>query len=322
MKKKWPILASAALGITGASVAALGYKLSNSIMYIKRKEGEFILNREITANRLDLSWYDNVPKESFTILSPFGYTINCQKINSIPTNNTVIISHGVKESHINSLKYAPLFARLGYNIVIYDQRRHGKTGGKTTSYGYYEKSDLAAVTAEVRQRVGETAIIGLQGESMGAATALQYAGDSSSKINFIVADCPFTSFHDQLSYLVERDSPFKSEYAIKFLDFFIKRRDGYSIEEISPKAVVAHINKPILFIHSAKDIFIPPSMSEELFALKKDKKRLKIFPKGAHAQSYNEQPIEYEKEIIRFLVDFNISELPPNYILPHHIKVN
>ncbi|GEK34454.1 alpha/beta hydrolase [Kurthia sibirica] len=317
MRKKWPIVASAAIGLTGASVAAIGYQLSNKIMYIKRKDGEFILNREITAQRLNLDWYDRVAKESFTVDSPFGYTIHCHKINSIVSNNTMIISHGVKESHVNSLKYAPLFARLGYNIVIYDQRRHGSTGGKTTSYGYYEKSDLAAVTEEVRNRIGQDAILGLQGESMGAATALQYAGDSSSKINFVIADCPFTSFHDQLNYLMARDSPFKSSsYAIKFVDFFIKRRDGYSLEEISPKAVIAHIHKPILFIHSALDTFIPPAMSQELFTLKQNNKRLKIFPKGAHAQSYNEQPLEYEKEIIRFLVDFNISDIPKDYQCP------
>ena len=45
-----------------------------------------------------------------------------------------------------------------FNSVIYDHRRHGDSGGKTTSFGYYEKIDLQAIVDKIREEIGEEAI--------------------------------------------------------------------------------------------------------------------------------------------------------------------
>lgn len=318
MKKKWPVIASVAAGVTSASIVALGYTLSNKVMYIKKKDQQFILEREIASERLNMAWFGSVDKELFTVPSINGYDISCTKINSIDSPHTVIIVHGVTETHINSFKYATLFARLGYNIVVYDQRRHGDTAGKTTSYGYYEKNDLRAVVEKVREMIGESATLGIQGESMGAATALLYGGTTPKQVfDFIIADCSFTSFKAQLHHVMRRDTPFRTAYPIKLIDFFVEKRDGYKLADVSPIDVVQNITKPVLFVHSLKDTYIPPSMSEELYHKKKDITRLVFFEKGAHAQSFNEQPREYEKTIQKFLVDFKLYEArktanPPN----------
>ncbi|MCI2455285.1 alpha/beta hydrolase, partial [Listeria monocytogenes] len=70
------------------------------------------------------------------------------------------------------------------------------SGGKTTSYGYYEKEDLAKIVKWLRQKLGESAIIGIHGESMGAVTTLLYAAKPEANANFYIADCPFASFED------------------------------------------------------------------------------------------------------------------------------
>ncbi|MGQ0453143.1 alpha/beta hydrolase, partial [Bacillus sp. SS-TM] len=101
-----------------------------------------------------------------------------------------IQSIGETVNKINSVKYANLFLKRGYNVLIYDHRRHGKTGGKTTSYGYYEKHDLKSVVDWLKNRFGTNITLGIHGESMGAATLLQYAGLVEDGADFYIADCP------------------------------------------------------------------------------------------------------------------------------------
>jgi fermentation-respiration switch protein FrsA (DUF1100 family) len=57
-----------------------------------------------------------------------------------------------------------------------------------------------------------------------------------------------------------------------------------------------------LFITSKEDTYIPPSMTQNLYDLKKEGiKKLYIAEKGGHAQAYIENPEEYKKEVTDFL---------------------
>ena len=139
---------------------------------------------------------------------------------------------------------------------------------------------------------------------MGAATTLLYAGSLGDEADFYVVDCPFSDFTEQLLYLMKKETPLRTSLAIKLADFFLKFRDGYSIRSVSPKEAVQHIEKPVLFIHSMEDDFILPEMTKELYQLKSGPKKLKLFEKGPHAQSFNQSPIEYERTVAEFLKEY------------------
>lgn len=284
-----------------ASAAVVGFLITNRLMYLKKKDDAFILNREITAKRFDEVWYDTVRKNEKWITSPNGYPVKAVFLEPLDTSNFVVICHGVTENKINSVKYARLFERLGFNSVVYDHRRHGDSGGKTTSFGHYEKMDLQAVVNAVNEYAGKDAIIGIHGESMGAATTLLYAGTLEDDADFYISDCAFSDFTDQLLYLMKKETPLRTRYAIMLADIFLRVRDGYSMRLVSPREAVTHIKKPVLFIHSLLDDFILPEMTKELYELKEGPKQIKLFDKGPHAQSFNENPEEYEKTIADFL---------------------
>jgi len=182
-----------------AATTAFGIIVTNKLMYIKKKDDNFIFDREIKAQRFDEVWYNNCRKEEMLIDSPNGYQVKGVFLQPLDTKNTVIISHGVTENKLNSMKYVRMYERLGFNTFVFDHRRHGESGGKTTSYGHYEKFDLDAVVKTVRSIIGDDAILGIHGESMGAATTLLYAGSIEDHADFYIADCAFSDFSKQVS---------------------------------------------------------------------------------------------------------------------------
>lgn len=270
-------------------------------MYVKLKDADTILEREVLAKRFDEKWYEAVEKEELWVGSPNGYPLKTVFLKPLKTSRTVIICHGVTENKINSMRFARLFERLGFNSVVYDHRRHGDSGGKTTSFGYYEKSDLQAIVHAIRERIGKDALLGIHGESMGAATTILYAGTYEDEANFHIVDCPFSDFGEQVLHVLRTETPLHSTMLLRIASLFLKMRDGYTLGVVSPREVVGNINKPVLFIHSLQDKFILPYMTEELYEAKNGDKMLKLFDKGAHARSFNKNPIEYEETVKSFL---------------------
>ncbi len=301
MKKKIMLVSSIATTVLAIATTVSGILFSNKLMYLKQKDSDFILEREKKAQRFDEAWFSNVEKLELSITSPNGYDIKGYFFKPLATTNTIIICHGVTENKMNSTKYARMFERLGFNTVVYDHRRHGDSGGKTTSYGYYEKIDLQAVVHFIRGLIGENATIGIHGESMGAVTTLLYAGIIEDEADFYISDCAFSDFRELLYSIVKNSISIDLKWAVHVTDLFMRLRDGYWTKNIVPKEAVKNIGKPVLFLHNTHDTFIPCSMTVELYEAKNEPKMLKLFEIGDHAQGFNEDPINYEATVREFL---------------------
>ncbi len=297
-KKRWYFI----FGVMIAYIIGIGVFFSNMLMYMKRKDVEVVRKREIEAGRFDTASFQKLPQEEKWIQSKHGYRIHA--IFTEPHKESkkwMIIAHGITENKWNSIRYVNLFAKKGFNTVIYDHRRHGDSEGKTSSYGYYEKDDLAAIVDELKAQKGHDILLGIHGESMGAVTLLLYAGTVEDGADFYIADCPFSEFSEQIAYRLKKDFHLPKWMVLPFGDWWLKRRDGYSFREVSPLKAVENIKSPVLFIHSLEDAYIPSTMSEELYEHKKGPKQLYLAEKGQHAQSYNTNPEAYEKVIDSFL---------------------
>lgn len=287
-------------------ILSIGTYFTNKLMYIRKKDNAVIVERESIAGRLNVTAYDQLEKEEHFIHSPLGYSLKVVVAAPYPSNRYVIISHGVTENKTNSIKYMNLFLSRGFNVVIYDHRRHGESGGKTTSYGYYEKYDLKAVVDWLKRQKGPDVLLGIHGESMGAATMLLYAGSLADDADFYIADCPFSDLSGQLTHHLRTTFKLPPKVILPISNVFLRLRDKYSIHDVSPLAVVSYISKPVLFIHSKDDTFIPPVMTEMLYEQKNEPKKLFIAKNGAHAQSYNENKEAYEAAIDSFFTDNGI----------------
>ena len=90
-----------------------------------------------------------------------------------------------------------LCTKLGYNILLPDQRAHGYSGGHTITMGVKERYDARDWAVWARSHFGPNVPIFLMGVSMGAATVLLAAGlNLPDNVCGIVADCGYTSPRD------------------------------------------------------------------------------------------------------------------------------
>lgn len=281
-------------------LTAFGFYLSGYSMQIRRKTIEQA--RTWQEEHYDLSWYDSTEKTDYTVASYDGYTLHAQLLkNTIPTNRYIIISHGYTDNRYGALKYSKMYLDLGFNIIVYDLRGHGENELTFCTYSARERKDLLALINDGRSRYRDMVLLGLHGESLGAATSvavLQYRPD----VDFVVADCGFSNIKEILMSKGRLPG-----WMVDIVSLFAKLRYGYSYQEMRPIDSLAENQVPICFIHGAADTFIPPKHSEEMKAATKGYSELHFMDGADHAMSILVNPVEYKK-----IVELFISRVDPS----------
>lgn len=262
---------------------------------------------EIENGRFDKSFYNDLPKEQISIPSEFGYHLNGIYFPNDNAKKTVILVHGITYSLWGSIKYLPLFYNRGFNVLVYDHRNHGKSGGKNCTFGYLEKQDLRTVVSFAFDKLGENGFVGTMGESLGAATVLQHAA-IDDRISFVVADCGYSNLVEQFAVRLKADYHLPS-FILKSADLFCQWfNNGLSFNQITPLQDIKNVNTPIFFIHGQDDDYVPTYMSQQMFAAKSNgMKKIYIAPNAAHAESLNMNPIAYDDHIGDFLKDIDLN---------------
>jgi dienelactone hydrolase len=101
--------------------------------------------------------------------------------------NCVVVLHGIADSRVGSIGFAPMFLNEGYSVLLPDSRAHGASGGQLVTYGLLEKYDVIA-WADWMKRTGCHNLYGL-GESLGASILIQAAAVAPA-FTAIVAESP------------------------------------------------------------------------------------------------------------------------------------
>lgn len=273
-------------------------------MFFKLREIDIIIRRETRGKRMNLDALQNMPHEVHMIPSKFGYDIHATFYRPHETKHWMILLHGVSENSLSSSKYVHMFTDMGFNCVVYDARRHGKTGGVDSTYGYYEKFDLESVINALKTQHGSDIRLGIHGESMGAATMLLYAGELSNQAEFYISDASFARFSDQLVTVYQSISKKAARPVLFFTYIVLKLRSRYSIYELSPIKIIDQIEAPILFIHSKKDKFIPYQSSVALYKKKKGAKQAWYPERGDHVESFNRNQKKYRSTVHEFIEQY------------------
>ncbi|WP_040209962.1 alpha/beta hydrolase [Clostridium polynesiense] len=282
-----------------------GYKFSTIVTQPKTMTHETTYSKALERGNIDEKIWTSLDKKEVKINSPYGYNLNALYFPNDKSKKAVIIVHGITWTLYGSVKYMDIFLKRGFSVLIYDHRNHGKSGGTNTSFGYYEKYDLKACADWLFDQLGKDAVIGVHGESMGAATVLQYSA-IDPRIKFCIEDCGYSDATELFTYRLLKDYHIKSSLFVKLASYITKVRTGWSFKDVSPIKLLKDLDLPILFIHGDSDDYVPTKMCVDMYEEKKGIKYKYIAPCSAHADSYNNNKEEYESRIDEFLKDIHI----------------
>lgn len=223
---------------------------------------------------------------------------------------TALFVHGITWTRYGMYKYMRAFHKNGWNVVAIDLAGHGKTRTPrkyVPSFGYYEKYDIGAAVDYARSVFPDTPLLGLVGESLGAASALQYAEIAAQKIQFVIADCSFSRADKELEFQLRKLGLSKIVWvpAAKLVSLLVRVTRGFWLDRASPERAVLSSDVPMLFIHGIEDRYVPTWMSIHLYNLRKKAgvadAELLLMPGARHAKSYMTDPAAWEAAVFGFI---------------------
>lgn len=250
--------------------------------------------------RPGMDFIDSHPFEEVSILSFDGlklygryYTNNSDK--------TVILVHGYRSNGKHDFSGAlKFYYDYGFNVLLIDQRSHGKSEGRLITFGVKESFDVKDWAEFINKKYNPKQIV-LSGVSMGGGTvAFALKRGLPKNVKCVISDCGFTSPEAIIRKVGYDRFKINAKFYMPFLNAMTHIFGRFSIYESTVDALKD--NKiPIIFIHGEKDNFVPVEMSRE--ALKAAGQNGKgIFVKEAdHGLSYLVETERVTSEITDFL---------------------
>jgi alpha-beta hydrolase superfamily lysophospholipase len=202
-------------------------------------------------------------------------------ISSEPADAIVVISHGLTATK-DDPKVVALAARLheiGYDVVAYDSRGHGQSGGFCT-LGKHEVQDVAALVEWVRSRTRRVVLVGA---SMGAVGVLSYAAKDSALTGVVAVSSPGAwrlplRVQSLITAGLARTAPGRH---------WARRKMNVRIAPWgSPEPAYVHLGSvqcPVVVIHGEQDPIIPWNSSLAKEVVEGPRRELIVVPTMGHA---------------------------------------
>ncbi len=294
MRKSWKKIL---LGFVGAVFLFLTVGVPYLLTVLITRAGTRPMDLELTSSPADYG----LPFEEVTFEAADGVVISGWFLPGGTRKAVVACGHGLFRSRREVLDRAAFFRQLGYDTLVFDFRRHGKSGGERVTLGYQERRDFEGAVEFLRKRRPEAPVV-LYGVSMGAGAALLAARETPG-VAAIIADSPFLNIehtvvhHVKLIFGLPR-FPFASE-----LLWFLEIRGGFDRKDFDIEAAASALgDRPLLVIAGGEDERMPPDLQKRVEeASKSPLSRFVRIDGAGHGAAYRVAPEEYQREIRAFL---------------------
>ncbi|MBO5357797.1 MAG: alpha/beta hydrolase [Clostridia bacterium] len=212
--------------------------------------------------RPGIDFIDNHPCEEVSILSYDGLKLYGRYYDH-NTDKTIILVHGYRSNGKHDFSGAlKFYYDFGFNVLLIDQRSHGKSEGRLITFGVKESFDVRDWAEFLNKKYSPKSIV-LSGVSMGGGTVVfALKRDLPQNVKCVIADCGFTSPEAIIRKVGKDRFKINAKFYMPFLNAMTHIFGGFSIYESTIDALKD--NKiPVMFIHGEKDTFVPVEMSRE-----------------------------------------------------------
>jgi len=217
-----------------------------------------------------------------------------------------LMFHGYKSHAIRDFSGGlPDGVKAGMNVLVVDQRAHGKSEGSMITFGAKEQDDMTRWIRTAIDIAGDNSRILLHGWSMGAAVVyLAAANGLPSQVKGVIYDCGYGAVEAQFLHTSQKITHFPITllyFMIQFMKPWCRILGGFDMKEASPLFVARNMTLPILFVHGAQDSVVPVWMGKKLCAAttKAGYRDFLLVQDADHTDSYLRDKANYEKKIIK-----------------------
>ena len=242
-----------------------------------------------------------VPFEKVEIVAADGCRLSGRYYHLTDGAPLVIFFHGYRCNSLRDGNGMFLYSRkLGYNVLLTDQRAHWESGGKTITFGIKERFDAKCWAEYAANRFGTNQQIYLSGLSMGAATVLMAANTGlPENVIGIMADCPYSS-PKAILCSVMKGMGFPPKFTYWMARLSAKWIGKFDVEETSAIDAIKESKLPILILHGDADNFVPCTMSIDCQSAGKGNVELVLIKGAGHGMSHCVDTPSYEKAVLAF----------------------
>lgn len=252
-----------------------------------------------------LNWYDQQNWQVWQQQSEDQLTLKANFLAGEVDQPVAIIAHGYHHTHQQMAKYAQLFQKLGYQVLLPDSRGQGVSGGFHIGFGWQDRRDYVGWIKQVQRHCGAVPIV-LFGVSMGAATVLATSGetDLSVQVKAVIADCGFDQVYTQVRHRVLTKYHLIPEPTVWLASLLTKHFAHYRLQDGDIAGQVAKSSTPTLFIHGKEDNYVPLKSERVLYQACTAPKAEYLVANAGHTQAYQRNPAEYFSQVKSFLDEY------------------